>query len=266
VDIKSHFFGIFIRYATNSQVELISVRKLFSLALATALSLMVTNSVQAFTLVQGFDNVTTLGAQGWVQQNNSNPLGTTDWFQGEPSIFASQSGTDNSYIAANFNSTADIGTISNWLLTPTLNFSNGDVLSFFTRTTDGLLPDRLEVRLSLNGASTDVGTSETSVGDFTTLLLTINQDLTTTDYPTDWTQFTVTISGLPIPTDGRLAFRYFVTDGGASGNNSNYIGIDSVSVESTASVPEPSELPGLLLLGGIGIVALRRKAAQTKNE
>ncbi len=242
------------------------MQKLFLKALSVAISLTVANTVQAASLFEGFDDVTTLANQGWVQQNNSNPVGSSSWFQGDPSVFSSQSGADTSYIAANFANTADNGTISNWLLTPTLNFSNGDALSFFTRTTDGNFPDRLEVRLSLAGASTDVGTSETSVGDFTTLLLTINQDLTTTDYPTTWAQFTISISGLSAPTNGRLGFRYFVTDGGAQGNNSNYIGIDTVSVESGASVPEPSQLSGLILLGGIGITALRLKTIQKKGK
>ncbi|MBC7881359.1 MAG: choice-of-anchor J domain-containing protein [Anaerolineae bacterium] len=242
------------------------MRKFISLTLsvATAISLIVTNTAQAASLDEGFDDISTLTGQGWVQQNNSNPVGTTGWFQGDPRVFSSQSGIDSSYIAADFNNTTENGTISNWLLTPILNFNNGDVLSFFTRTTDGNFPDRLEVRLSLAGASTDVGTSETSVGDFMTLLLTINQELTTTDYPTAWTQFTVAILGFSIPTNGRLAFRYFVTDGGVQGNNSNFIGIDTVSVGSEVIVPEPSQLSGLLFLGSIGISAFYLKKAQKR--
>ncbi len=34
------------------------------------------------------------------------------------------------------------------------------------------------------------------------------------------------ISGVAAPTQGRFAFRYYVNDGGPSGNNSNYIGVD----------------------------------------
>jgi hypothetical protein len=234
------------------------MQKFLLLALTTALSLAATNTAQAASLSQGFDDIADLASQGWVQQNNSNSLGSSGWFQGDSSVFPSQSGNSTSYMGANVNNTTDTGTISNWLLTPILNFSNGDVLSFFTRTTNGTLPDRLEVRLSLAGNSTDVGTSETSVGDFTTLLLSVNPELTTTDYPTSWTQFTATISGLSVPTDGRLGFRYFVTDAGILGNNSDYIGIDTVTV-----VPEPSEFLGLLCLGGFGIAGLSLR--QTKR-
>src|SRR5205085_11413703 len=67
----------------------------------------------------------------------------------------------------------------------------------------------------------------TDVGDFTTLLLDINPTLVTGVYPTVYTQFTVTITGVPALTTGRLAFRYFVTNGGPSGANSDIISIDT---------------------------------------
>src|SRR2546428_3306592 len=52
--------------------------------------------------------------------------------------------------------------------------------SFYTRTVDmPSFPDRLQVRMSTNGASSNVGTTATDVGDFTTLLLDINPTYTT---------------------------------------------------------------------------------------
>jgi hypothetical protein len=50
--------------------------------------------------------------------------------------------------------------------------------------------------MSTNRASTNVGSTATGVGDFTTLLLDINPNYTTNCYPDVWTQFTVTLSGL----------------------------------------------------------------------
>jgi hypothetical protein len=235
------------------------VQKFFSLSLAVALAMTGASAAQAASLSQGFDNITTLAGQGWVLQNNSNPVGATGWLQGNPSTFSSQSGAANSYIAANFFNTGANGTISNWLLTPTLTFNNGDVLTFFTRTVDApTAPDNLEVRFSSAGSSANVGTTETSVGDFTTLLIAINSGLTTTGYPSVWTQFTATITGLSAPTDGRVAFRYFVPNGGLLGSNSDYIGIDSVTV-----VPEPSGVAGLLF-GSIGIAGFALKRAKKK--
>jgi len=185
---------------------------------------------QAFT--EAFDDISTLAGNGWVLTNNSSPVGSTGWFQGTPPSagpFVAYNGAANAYIAANFANTGNTGTISNWLLTPNRVFRNGDVLTFWTRkASPDDYPDRLEVRLSTNGASANVGIGGTGTGDFTTLLTSVNPALTTGIYPTAWTQYTITISGLPAPTAGRLAFRYYVTNGGATASNSDYIGIDQV--------------------------------------
>ena len=95
--------------------------------------------------------------------------------------------------------------------------------------------------MSTNGASTNVGSTATSVGDFTTLLLNINPNYTTNGYPNVWTQFTVTLSGLPpAGATGRLAFRYFVENAGFSGANSDYIGIDRAVYNGPCGSPTPT--------------------------
>ena len=195
------------------------------------------------TVTEGFDDVTNL--PNWAMQNNSQPLGTpTGWFQGTTSVFTSQSGAPSSYIAANFADGSGLATISNWLLTPPLILQNGGQLTFWTRTvTSPTFPDRLQVRMSLNGGSTNVGSTATSVGDFTTLLLDINPTYTTSGYPNAWTQFTVTLSGIGAPTNGRLAFRYFVENGGPSGSRSDYIGIDTVQFTCGGTTPTPTSTP-----------------------
>jgi hypothetical protein len=201
------------------------------------------NPVITGDLSEGFDDITTLPGGGWAMINNSSPLGVTGWFQGNPVVFPAHSGATNSYIGANFNNGAGVATLSNWLLTPVLTLKDGDELSFYTRTGAGSMwPDRLEVRMSTNGSSTDVGTTATSVGDFTALLHSVNPDLTVGGYPETWTQVTVTLSGVGEPTEGRLALRYFVTNGGPSGSNSNYIGIDTLQYASAAE-PEACDAP-----------------------
>lgn len=177
------------------------------------------------TIEEGF---ATVPPANWFTQNNSSPIGTTGWFLGNPAVFTGRAGAADSYIGANFNNTTGANTISNWLLSPSIAVKNGDVVKFWSRSA-GTYADRLEVRLSTNGASTNVGATNASVGDFTTLLLTINNALTGAGYPTVWTEYTATIAGLPAATTGRIGFRYFVTDGGPSGANSNYIGIDDVT-------------------------------------
>ena len=192
-------------------------------------------------LNEGFDDIATLVPAGWNMQNLSSPRGTSDWFQGNPDVFPSQSGAPDSYIAANFNNGADIATISNWLLTPEVGIQNGAVLTFWTRTIESnIFPDRLQVRLSTNGSSVDIGTTATSVGDFTTLLLDINPTYQQGGYPEVWTQYTLTITGVPTATTGRLAFRYFVEEGGPNGANSNYIGIDTVQYTGICGTPTPT--------------------------
>lgn len=182
-------------------------------------------------LQEGFDDITTLTGSGWTLTNQSSPLGTLTWFQGNPTVFPSQSGADTSYIGANYNSTSGgTGTISNWLITPTLNLKDGDQLKFWTRVPTGSIwNDRLEIRSSVGAMTAPTGGSS-GIGSFTNVLLTVNPNLDLS-YPEVWTEFTVTISGVGnTPTAMNLAFRYFVPNAGPSGTDSNFIGIDTVSV------------------------------------
>ena len=173
-------------------------------------------------------------------QNNTQPLGTIGWFQGNTAMFPAQSGAANSYIAANYFNGSGTATLSNWLLTPPMTLQNGAQLSFWTRTVTTVdFPDRLQVRMSTNGSSSNVGSTATSVGDFATLLLDINPTYTTNGYPNAWTNYVVTISGVPSPLTGRIAFRYFVENGGPNGANSDYIGIDTVSYSCSPFSPTP---------------------------
>ncbi len=192
---------------------------------------------------------------GWQIFNASNPVGATQWgLTDGATTFAPHSGSQMAF--ANFNATGAVGTISAWLFSPVDTIQNGDVLKFWTRTIDANpYPDRMQVRLSTNGASTNVGASEFSVGDFSTLLLDINPTLdpSPTGYPEGWTQFSITISGLAGPVSGRFGFRYFVEDGGAFGLNSNFIGLDDVEF---TSIPAPG---ALALAGLLGLTAGRRR-------
>jgi hypothetical protein len=228
-----------------------SVRSIVTVGIFLCLS----GVLQAIPLLQeGFDDVSTLPGQGWSLQNKSAPAGATGWFQGDPGIFAANSGAGNSYIAANFLNAGFGGNISNWLLTPELNFVNQVNVTFDTRTETGpFVPDRLEVRLSLNGPSIDVGTTDFSTGDFSTTLLTVNPTLDPNGYPDIWTRLTVSFS-VPTATSGRLAFRYAVPD---TSINADYIGIDNLSVVAT---PEPATAV-LFLFGGVALLWRRRKMA-----
>lgn len=166
----------------------------------------------------------------WSVQNLSTPVGSnpTCWnaFTGT-SPWSPQDG--DGQVGANFNCISGAGTISGWLFSPVITFNNGDQIKFWTRaaTQGGGFPDRLELRLSTNDTSVNAGSTSSSVGDFSTLLLSVNPTLSTTGYPEVFQQYTATISGLPMSFNGRVAFRYFVTDGGPSGINSNLISVDT---------------------------------------
>ena len=215
------------------------------------LSVVSATSAQAASFSYSFDNVLNLVSNGWILVNNSNGTGSTNWFQGDIAVFGSQTGAPNAYVAANFNNASFGGNISNWLLTPLLSFAAGDTFAFYTRTDNNTFNDTLQLRLSLNGSSANVGSTTSSVGDFTNLLL----NVTSTSFPVTWAlqTFTLTSSGT-----GRFAFRYLVTDTSVNGN---YIGIDTVAFtdNSGSSIPEPLPL-GMLVAGLGGLALLRRRA------
>jgi hypothetical protein len=197
--------------------------------LVTACLVLRAAAAQAQAFSEGFDNITTLPASGWALINRSEPIGTTNWFQGNSGVFPAHMGAPTAYIAANFNNGGGLATISNWLITPAVTLVNGAQMTFWTRSIGSSFPDRLQVRMSTSGMSTDVGTTAMSVGVFTFLLLDINPTYQNGGYPAVWTQFTITVAGVPTPTLGRLAFRYFVENSGPAGPNGDYIGIDTVA-------------------------------------
>ena len=219
-------------------------------------------SAQSFS--EGFNG--TAIPSGWLATNLSTRASTGNPWTDGPGISDPDSGEvvvgpheGDGFAIANYSSIGSgQGTISNWLISPEMfGISNGDTFSFFTTTTAASdYPDRLEVRLSTAGAGTSVGTSVTSTGTFTTLLLSVNSALAVGGYPEDWTQYTVTVSGLAAPVDGRLAFRYFVTAGGPTGTNSNIIGVDDFAYTAAAAVPEPGTWA--LMAGGFGLLCARR--------
>lgn len=196
-------------------------------------------------ITEGFTTYTNLATAGWLATNQSSPLGASTWAQGGGTAFSTggHAGGATSFALCNFNSTTGAGTISNWLITPTLSLQNGDVVTFYSRAggtgTGTIYPDRLEVRLNstdVTAAGNPVGA--TGVGAFTTLAVSVNPSLTTSGYPFTWTQYTYTVSGLTGTVPCKIGFRYFVTNGGPDGANSNIIGIDTFSVDRTLSTDD----------------------------
>ncbi|MBY0485989.1 MAG: T9SS type A sorting domain-containing protein [Flavobacteriaceae bacterium] len=211
------------------------------------------NVAQTNVYNYGFNSptATMTTTDGWSQTNQSEPVGASTFSVPTAAVTAfatgAQSGAALSYVLVNYNSTTGAGDISNWLISPVINIQNGDIITFYTRTVTpnanptptNTFPDRLELRLSPNGAfTTNPSTGATSLGDFTTLCVSVNPNLLLTgagSYPGVWTQYSYVVSGLTGPTDCLAAFRYWVTDGGPTGTNSNIIAIDTFSVDRPAA-------------------------------
>lgn len=214
---------------------------------------------------QGFTATFTPASAGWNVQNlSASPNPTLDWFQGNAAAtFSAYNGNPDDYFAVNYNCTSDQNnavTLSCWLITPTVTLVNGATLEFFTRTTanPAQYPDRLEVYMSAAGNGTIVGNGPTTVGTFSTLLVSVNPSLTTTGYPATWTGYTVTISGMPVATVGRIGFRYHVTGGGPAGANSDYIGLDAVKFTLPCSQPSiniSASAPGICSGNSVSLTA-----------
>lgn len=199
-------------------------------------ALLVAFSMNAQLLDEGFDDITTLTDYSVI---NVSDAPNTDIFQGNPNVFPSFDGDEDDYLGMNFNTTSG-SVVDLYFITPALDLENGDILTFYTRTGEGSnFPDRLEVRLDLDGS--DVAPTSTDNGSYTELLLEINPDLTTGGYPEAWEQQTITIAGLAAEgATTKVAFRYWVTDGGPAGNNSNFIGLDRLVVEEELSLNDLS--------------------------
>lgn len=197
---------------------------------------------------QGFDDVNNL--PGWVMSNQSIPLGDNNWFQGSGSsnIMIAQRGDSlDSFIAANHRNTGgsqdNPGTICNYLIMPALGALES--VSFYSRSRPAnndfnVFPDRLYLLYSPSG-EINTGDCSNGFGDFTETLLVINPDLlqvSSTEalegYPLlSWQQYSSQVSG-----SGRVAFVYYVENAGLFGENSNYIGIDSVEWVLASNAPE----------------------------
>ena len=202
--------------------------------------LVITSNIKSQTLVfkENFDTLSAMISRGWETINKSNPIGTGEWVQGDGMVGeAALSGNATSYAHVDYTSTDKLGTtnnISDWLLTPTILLENNDSVSFYVLSfNSATFPDRLECRLSAMGTSNNVGVNDTTVGDFSTLLLSVNPNLDFVSFPSvtkdsaTWTKYTGHVSGLSGVTSCRLGFRYYVTNAGLSGANSSTIGLDS---------------------------------------
>jgi hypothetical protein len=78
------------------------------------------NRPSAWNLTENFDGVV---PTGWTANNQSVPVGTIGWFQGNDAVFPAHQGAPTAYAGVNFNSGGGLATISNWLISPVLTIN-----------------------------------------------------------------------------------------------------------------------------------------------
>lgn len=153
-----------------------------------------------------------LNARGWITLNVDGG-GTSSWFQGNTTVFSAYEGPANGYVGQNFQG-ANVNLIDQWLISPPVTVTAGDTLSFWHRSPDNTtFDDSIFVRYST--------TAGTTPADF---------DVTWGRYmvsKTGWARWTGTF-----PSSGtiRFAIQYYHTQGGPTGNYSDYFGLDLVEV------------------------------------
>ncbi len=233
---------------------------LLSLALLASIGTLKAQNVYNYGFTTGNAGLAT---DGWQTTNQSNPATVRVWtvpaavftttFDGgaqslPASSFAIVDYTSVGVLIAGPVGSSGSGPISNWLISPEITVKNGDVISFYTRkalistsTTAVDYPDRLQLRMSTDGAFTiNPSTGPTDIGTFSTLLVDVNPTLVAGVYPRTWTKYSYTVVGIATPTSVKFAFRYFVTSGGAEGANSDRIGLDTFSVDTPEACAPPT--------------------------
>lgn len=179
--------------------------------------------------LNGANDTTALKNRGYkVYYRGSGPQGTTaTWFQGNSTVFAAFNGPATGYVAANYNVVTGANNIDSWLVLPRLTGGTqaGDSLYFYSRgPLSSTFPDSIRVMYSANdsvpeGTWTELGRFKVNTAGA-------------------WER-----RGYRAPTasaNGRFAIRYNVVNGGPNGANSDFIGVDMITIERTAAPPPPS--------------------------
>ena len=175
--------------------------------------------------LDGANDTTALKSRGYLPfYRGTGPQGlTATWFQGNNTVFPSFNGPPTGYVAANYNVVTGANNIDSWLILPVTPVGAGDTLSFYERgPTGSTYPDSMRIMYSASGSTTPEGTW-VELGRFKNNITNV------------WTQhiYTAPAAG---PT-GRFALRYCVVNGGPSGTNSDYIGVDWIRVYGSGAGP-----------------------------
>ena len=171
--------------------------------------------------MNGDNTVTGIQARGWYF-DDVDGVGSSTTFQGNTTVFSAYEGPADGYLGENYQGAFGGGLlIDQWLISPEVTVSAGDTLKFWQRSPDGsTFPDPLQVWVSSTAGTTHTA-FDLQLGSFT-------------GSTTGWQQYVYTF-----PNSGtvRFAVRYYSTNGGPGGSETDYIGLDYFEVvEAGASV------------------------------
>lgn len=174
----------------------------------------------------GANDTNSLKARGYkvyFRGTGTQDTGTATWFQGVPAVFSAYNGPANGYVASFYQIVTGVNNIDNWLVLPKKNVAASDSIFFRQRTEfNPSFPDSIRVMYSAAGDSVPEAGSWVELGRFRA------------NYSTDaWvrTGYKAASAGA----NARFAIRYCVVNGGPGGSNSNFIGIDALTLETSSA-------------------------------
>jgi hypothetical protein len=184
-----------------------------------------TGSVVYSNNLDSLNDSTGLANSGFLIYNRgtNQPGIAPTWFTGNPDEFTAFNGPTNGYTASNFNTVFGTSNIDNWLVFPLIlpnGLYQGDSLFFYARSVDGsTFPDSMRVMYSTADSIPEGNWAE--LGRF--------------KVSTSGWELKIFSAPASSPT-GRFAIRYAVANGGPTGQNSDYIGIDAIMITSNGPI------------------------------
>ncbi|MBK8551656.1 MAG: choice-of-anchor J domain-containing protein [Ignavibacteria bacterium] len=176
--------------------------------------------------LNGANDTVALNSRGYkVWYRGAGPQGVAaTWFQGNPTVFSAFNGPTSGYVAANYQVVTGTNNIDSWLVSPRLSIAAGDSLMFWEQCPlASTFPDSMRVMYSAAGDSVPEATSWVELGRFKG------------STGGSWVQrkYRMATAGA----NGRFALRYNVVAGGPNGLNSDFMGVDMITVTRDAVTP-----------------------------
>lgn len=188
----------------------------------------------------GLNDTTSLKSRGYkVWYRGGGAQASATWFQGNNLVFNAYNGPTTGYVGANYQVVSGTNNIQSWLVLPKLNVGINDSLYFYSRSPTGsTFPDSIRVVYSSVGDSVPEAASWVELGKFK-----VN-----TAGVWELKGFKPNAAGA----NARYAIKYQVVNGGPSGLNSDFIGIDALTVGGQPP-PPPVDIAAVNAVYALGL-------------